>query len=115
MIKELLVKYKDSLKEYTYVNKSTLSLLCKGGYVKYIDNNHNLQYGGILIGIKYKNIPINMIDMTHKPIHIQLVLKKDKFIYTMHFLKYHILYKSHKTANDKLRDYFLSTLDETID
>ena len=97
-INELYRKYSKQLNNYSYIDNDIYNLK-KGGYIKYININNELKYGGILINIENKN---NLSKM-------KLVIKNDysKNIYKINFLNNYIFYKTHKTQSDNFRKLFL--------
>ena len=53
-------KYEDELEDYQYINHKNYDKIKLGGYVRYIDLNNKLRWGGILLK-KYKYKDINMM------------------------------------------------------
>ena len=93
----LFRKYSKQLNDYYYIDND-VDKLKKGGYIKYINLNNDLNYGGILINIDNLN---NLSKM-------KLILKNNytNKIYKINFLNNYIFYKSHKTQNDNFRKLF---------
>jgi len=94
-------KYKEYLEDYNLVQNKEEYDMCKlGGYIRYIDNNDIMKWGGILI----KKIQLHDIDY-------MVVLNSQKQSCKVSFNKNIIFYKKHMTANDKTRKLFISYLD----
>ena len=96
-INKLFRKYSEKLENYYYIDND-IDKLKKGGYIKYINLNNKLNYGGILINIENLN---NISEMN-------LVIKNNytNKIFKINFLNNYIFYKSHKTQNDNFRKLF---------
>ena len=105
-IQEIKNIYKKELSSYEFIEDIEYFISnCKnGGYIRYVDMNNKLKWGGILLKIKEdekKNIINNII----------LVLKnKDNKIYEINWRTNYIFYKKHKTSNDNLLDLFISLI-----
>ncbi len=95
-IDDLILKYSNHLEKYNYIIKDELDDLKIGGYIKYIDVNNNLIWGGALI-----KIDANLIYM-----------KKNNNIIKINKFKNIIFYKNHVTENDKYRDLFISGMEK---
>ena len=105
-IQEIRNIYDKELSNYEFIEDIEYFISnCKnGGYIRYVDMNNKLKWGGILLKIKEdnkKNIKNNII----------LVLKnKNNKIYEINWRTNYIFYKKHKTSNDNLRDLFISLI-----
>ena len=96
-INNLYEKYKEQLKDYFYINDE-IDNLKLGGYVRYVNLNEELRFGGILIAIIDKSDLFKM----------KLVLKNTtNNIWKISYINNYIFYKNHKTKNDKFRNLFL--------
>jgi hypothetical protein len=95
-------KYKEELEDYMYIkNENEYNNLKKGGYIRYIDFNENLRWGGILLK-KYDFNSINMM----------LLCNSSAKTFKISFENNYIFYKKHTTQSDKTRKLFLSYLDK---
>jgi hypothetical protein len=102
LIEEFDKKYSEELKEYTFVDYDDFLLnVRKGGYIRYVNLNGELRWGGILI--KVDNLE------TRDP--LLNLMNTNKRIWQVKFSKNYIFYKKHKTYNDRLRDIFLSYIE----
>ena len=98
-IEEFEQKYQDELKEYIHVDyNDLLSKVKKGGYIRYVNLNGELRWGGILLEIK---------DIDSRDAKLML-MNMSKKIWVINFSKNYIFYKKHTTYNDKLRELFIS-------
>ena len=104
-VDNLFTLYQEKLKDYKYViNLDSYNKIKVGGYIRYINFDNELKWGGILIK-KYHN--------NNK--HI-LVLQNTNFKrYSITFEYNYIFYKEHKTQSDNLRNIFLSYLDKKVE
>jgi len=103
LIDKFKQNYEKELEEYTYIDYDDFLLKArKGGYIRYFDLNFNLKWGGILI--KIENIE------TREP--ILYLMNSTKKIWKINFAKKYVFYKKHKTYNDKLRNLFLSYIND---
>jgi hypothetical protein len=93
---DLIVKYSSQLEKYNYIIKDEINSLIIGGYIKYIDINNNLHWGGVLAKIDSNYI----------------YLKKDNEYIKINKFKNIIFYRSHRTTNDKYRELFVTGLDK---
>jgi len=94
--------YKEELEEYEFIeNLSKFNSLKKGGYIRYINLNEELKWGGILLK-KYKFDDMNMM----------LLCNSNSKNFSISFEKNYIFYKKHTTQADKTRKLFLSYLDK---
>ena len=100
-IKDLRKLYKSELKDFKYVVDPNLFLTFKKKYVRYIEFNNNLNYGGFL----YKTEKINNNFIIY-------LINKDKKIWTIDFNKNYIFVHDIITENDKLRANFEKYLNE---
>ena len=94
---ELLVnKYTIELEHYEYIKNTDIKNLKKGGYIKYINTNNELYFGGALV-----NITADYIYMI-----------KDNDIIKINKFKNIIFYRNHRTYIDKVRDVFISSMEK---
>ena len=90
-------KFNNFLVDYTYISDDYDNLKL-GGYVRYINLNEELRFGGILIAKENEEDIFNT----------RLVLKNTtNNIWKISLLHNYIFYKSHKTKNDKFKNLFL--------
>lgn len=92
----LIKKYSPQLEQYNYIMKDEINTLIIGGYIKYIDINNNLNWGGVLAKIDNDYI----------------YLKKDNEYIKINKFKNIIFYRNHRTRNDKYRELFVTGLDK---
>ncbi len=95
-INYLIEKYNNQLEKYNYIMKDEIDNLKLGGYIKYININDELIWGGALFKIDRNNI----------------YMKKDNEIIKINKFKNIVFYKNHITSNDKTREIFLTSLDK---
>lgn len=95
-IDDLITKYSKQLENYNYTITNEIDSLIIGGYIKYIDVNNNLNWGGALV----------KIDSSY------IYLKKDGDINKINKFKNIIFYRNHRTRNDKFKELFLTALDK---
>jgi hypothetical protein len=93
---DLIRKYSSQLEKYNYIIKDEIDSLIIGGYIKYIDINNNLNWGGVLAKIDSDYI----------------YLKKDDEYIKINKFKNIIFYRGHRTKNDKFREIFVTGLDK---
>ena len=100
-------KFKDELNEYEFViGVKKLYKLKLGGYIRYVNFNNELRWGGILLKV-YKD------ETTGRNI---LVLGNSNF--RRNILSYennYVFYKGHMTQSDKTRKLFISFLEKYKD
>ena len=95
-------KFNKSLEDYKYiVNLEEFKKLPYGGYIRYIDLNDELKWGGIFLK-KYIYKDMNMI----------LLCNSLSKTFNISFEKNIIFYKKHTSQSDKTRKLFLSYLNE---
>ena len=92
---DLITKYSSQLEKYNYIIKDEIDSLIIGGYIKYIDINNNLNWGGVLAKIDSNYI----------------YLKKYNEYIKINKFKNIIFYRNHRTKNDKYREIFVTGLD----
>jgi hypothetical protein len=97
----LYEQYEGELKDYKFVlDLNSYEKIKPGGYIRYINFDHNLKWGGILLK---KVINNNR--------HVMVLQNSNMKRYSITFENNYIFYREHKTQSDKLRDIFLSYLD----
>ena len=102
-INKIKKKYNEYLEDYYIIkNKKDYDNMKLGGYIRYVDSNETLKWGGILI----KKFTNNNIE------YMLLANSKMKSI-QVSFYRNTIFYKNHTTASDKTRKLFISYLDNT--
>ncbi len=95
-INKLILKYSNQLDNYNCILKEEIDDLKIGGYIKYIDTNDNLIWGGLLV----------KIDATF------IYMKKDYNIIKINKYKNVIFYRNHRTQNDKYREIFTTSMEK---
>lgn len=113
MKKSIFEKYRQKLKDYQYIDSTKAHLLKKGGYVYYIDQNHNLKFGGILLNFIYEGRYVPEVNPNCQLMKLKLVLRNEIGVYQLGFMKYYLFFRKHRSSNDKLRELFLSTIDSS--
>jgi len=104
-IKKLKKKFSVELEDYKYVkNINSLYQLKLGGYIRYINFNNELRWGGSLLKV-YKDNDRNLMVIANSDFKRSVVS----------FEKNHIFYKNHVTYADKTRKLFISFLDDYND
>ncbi len=93
-------KYKKELDKYNIVEKKDLNKIKIGGYIRYINLDNEIKWGGILV----KKIKENDFNF--------LLLKTNINIIKICFEKNIIFYQNHRTSSDKMREIFISYLDK---
>jgi hypothetical protein len=92
-------KYPEELSEYIYIDyNDLLSQVKLGGYIRYINLDGELRWGGVLI--KIDNIESRDAKL--------LLMNTSRKFWEIKFSKNYIFYKKHTTYNDKLRELFIS-------
>lgn len=94
-------KFKEELEDYNFIDSKHYSNIKLGGYIRYIDLNDELRWGGILLK-KYK----------YKDMNMMLLCNSNFKNFSISFDKNVIFYKKHTTQTDKTRKLFLSYLDK---
>lgn len=91
-------KFEIELKYYTYVKPSNISIIKPGGYLRCIDIDENLKWGGTVM---------KLIDERNlNKFKIQLMNTSNKF-WTIKYSKYYVFYKKNITYKDTFRDIFI--------
>jgi len=101
-IDKMYKKYSKELEDYNVItNNKQYDNMELGGYVRYIDGDDELKWGGILLK-KYKKNDFNyMILANSKMQRINISYNRNT-----------CFYKKHKTASDNRRQFFMSYLDK---
>lgn len=95
-------KFNEELEDYIFVkNLEEFLNLKKGGYIRYIDFNDNLKWGGILLK-----------SFSYKSMNMMLLCNSSSKTFNISFEKNYIFYKKHTTQSDKTRKLFLSYLEK---
>ena len=96
-INTIFKKYNNYLVDYVYISDDYENLKL-GGYVRYVNLNEELRFGGILIAKENEDDIFKM----------KLILKNTtNNTWKISLLHNYIFYKSHKTKNDKFKNLFL--------
>ena len=99
-IDKLINKYNKELDKYLFIESYDELEKCKlGGYIRYIDFNDTLKWGGIYIK-HYKSNNFNYMVLSNS----------NKKTINVCFEKNYIFYKNHITSSDKMREIFISYL-----
>jgi hypothetical protein len=100
--KKIIKIYSSELEHYTLIdNVKELYKLPLGGYIRYINSDNEIRWGGALIKITLEKKD----NITYNYIHI---LDSHKNITKVCFEKNIMFYRNHRTSNDKLKDIFIS-------
>lgn len=92
-------KYQEELSEYIYIDyNDLLSKVELGGYIRYVNLDGNIRWGGVLIKID---------DIETRDAKLLLMNTSRKF-WQIKFSKNYVFYRKHTTYNDKLRELFIS-------
>ena len=97
-ILSLQEKYEIELKDYIYIHPSNVNIIKKGGYIRYINIDEEIKWGGAVINI------ININNLSK--LIIQLKNTNDKF-WKIKFNKYYVFYKNHVTYRDTFKNLFI--------
>lgn len=96
------LKYEKELEDYEHVyNEDEYYQLKMGGYIRYLNLNEELRWGGILIK-KVINNGRNLM----------ILANSDFKRFTVSFDSNYVFYKPHKTQSDNTRKLFLSYLEK---
>lgn len=102
-IEILFNKYKAELDKYIWIeNLEDYDIIKLGGYVRYVNIGGELKWGGIL---SKKTVNKNGV-------HMMTLITTNRGIFNISFENNHIFYKKHTSANDKMRELFISYLDK---
>jgi hypothetical protein len=112
MIQEAMLEYKQQLQNYKLITHENITTMTKGGYVKYINNNFELKYGGIIVGFYHKGQKIPKVTSTTMLTELVLLVKNNIGLQRINFSKNYIFYMNHRTTNEKLRTIFLKAIQE---
>lgn len=116
-IVELKETYKKELKGYEYIPTDRIERMKLGGYVRYVDKEGVLKYGGILISYEGTDIHVKYNKFIYperkpEPIKyskVKLVLKNsEKKVWKVGIGNKYIFYKGHVTMDDKNREIFVT-------
>ncbi|VVU94790.1 hypothetical protein CPAV1605_515 [seawater metagenome] len=95
-------KYEEELKDYNYVDYDDFLLnVRKGGYIRYVNLDKEIRWGGILIKIEDLETRDPMLTL----------MNTDKRQWKIKFSKNYVFYRKHRSYNDRLREVFLSYLE----
>lgn len=97
-IKYLMNKFSIELNNYKYIDCNNIDLIKPGGYLRCIDLDENIKWGGCVIKLINKN---NISKLS-----IQLMNTRQKF-WKVKFDKYYVFYKKNVSKRDKFRDIFM--------
>lgn len=104
-------KYSKELEDYQYVNsKDELFNLKSGGYIRYVDYNGKLKFGGILLKVFNSENDNEIYKRT-----LILVQNSSGKKWTLSWEKNHVFYKIQTKKGDNLRNLFISLLDKKIE
>ena len=94
----LISKYEIELKDYEYVDSQNIDKIKLGGYVRSIDLNENLKWGGTVIKL------INDKNLSKFKIKLMNTNKKT---WSVKYSKFYIFYKKTVTSRDTFRNLFI--------
>lgn len=98
-IEYLKDKFDIELDEYYFINENNINEMKVGGYIRCVNMNEDIKWGGILINIKNEK----------KITKMKLVLKNSTNKYwNIKFNNFYIFYKKNVSKYDKFRDLFIS-------
>ena len=101
-IDHLTIVYKAELEDYRPIfDQYDYDNMDLGGYIRYVDSDNEIKWGGILL----KKIKKNNIDY-------MIIANSQMKCITVSFYRNTIFYKKHITASDKNRKLFISYLDK---
>ena len=99
LIEKFEIRYEKELEDYIYIDYNDLISKVKyGGYIRYVNLNGELRWGGVLL-------KINNLESSDAKL---LLMNTSKKIWEIKFSKNYVFYKKHTTYNDKLRELFIS-------
>lgn len=99
LINDMMKKFSVELEKYNYIAASDLNKMKLGGYVRYINFNNEIRWGGILIKI-----------YTVDDLNYMTLLSSSMKRFNICFERNYIFYKKHTTSSDKMRELFISYL-----
>ena len=97
-INYLITKYEIELKDYKYIDPKNINEIKLGGYVRSIDLEENLKWGGTVI----KLIDINNLSK----FKIKL-MNINKNTWTIKYSKFYIFFKKTVSSRDTFRNIFI--------
>lgn len=97
-VKDLMIKYEIELKDYKYINSKNIDDIKLGGYVRYIDLDDNLKWGGTVIKL------INKDNLSKFKIKL-MNTKKDTW--SIKYSKYYVFFKKTVSYRDTFRNIFI--------
>ena len=107
-INNYLEIYKNELQDYKYVNSlEELYDLKSAGYIRYINLNGELKFGGILIKVFESE---NKDEFNKKNLILLQNSNSNKWVIS--YERNYIFYKNQTKKGDNLRNLFISLLDE---
>lgn len=107
-IEELTNKFSKELENYKFVSSlDELQNLKSGGYIRYVNFNDELKFGGILLKV-FKSE--NNDDFNNKNLLILQNSENNKW--TISWEKNYIFYKKQTKKGDNLRNLFISILED---
>lgn len=112
MLNEAMLKYKHQLQNYNLITHENITSMTKGGYVKYINNNFELKYGGIIVGFYHRGKLIPEITSSVLMTELVLLVKNSIGLQKINYFKNYIFYMNHRTTNEKLRTIFLKAIQD---
>lgn len=97
-------KYPDLLKDYTLIkNKKKLKLCKNGGYIRYVNKNGLIRYGGLLLKV---------FEPPNSDITMLLLQNKNNNKWSITWDRNTIFYKEQVKKGDNLRNLFISLLND---
>ena len=102
-IEKLFKKYNTELENYIWLeNLEEYENIKLGGYIRYVNMNDEIKWGGILVK---KRIKLNGI-------HMMTIKNSKGDLFDVSFEKNYVFYKNHVSSSDKMRELFISYLDK---
>lgn len=107
-VEDLIKKFSDKLNGYKFVSSlDELYKLKPSGYIRYINFNDEIKFGGILIKI-FKSETDNEFNKKN----LILIQNSDNIKWVISWEKNYIFYKSQTKKGDNLRNLFISILEK---
>lgn len=107
-VESLIEKFSDKLEGYNFVSSlEELYKLKPSGYIRYINFNDEIKFGGILIKV-FKS---ESDDEFNKK-NLILIQNSDNIKWAISWEKNYIFYKNQTKKGDNLRNLFISILDK---
>jgi hypothetical protein len=97
-VNELKKKFEIELQNYSYIKPTNISNIKPGGYIRCVDTDENLKWGGTVVKLINENNLNKFV--------IKLMNTTNKF-WTIKYNKYYVFYKNNITYKDTFKDIFI--------